>query len=135
MHGDLGCVTGDDAVICISHSGNTQELVHAMAHVQQRSPRPTVLSIVGAADEAGTPRDSKLAAISDAVLSYPIDREPCPCPAACTHHAEPRRTACRCASNLLAAIGIPGVSDSGGWQARRRSPLAARRRAAWSGRR
>ena len=40
MHGDLGCVTGDDAVICISHSGNTQELVHAMAHVQQRSPRP-----------------------------------------------------------------------------------------------
>ena len=84
MHGDLGCVTGDDAVICISHSGNTQELVHAMAHVQQRSPRPTVLSIVGAADEAGTPRDSKLAAISDAVLSYPIDREPCLCPAACT---------------------------------------------------
>ena len=28
---------------------------------------------VGAQDEAGTPRDSKLAAMSSAVLSYPVD--------------------------------------------------------------
>ena len=46
MHGDLGCVTAADVVVCISHSGNTQELVHAMGHIQTRDPQPTILSIV-----------------------------------------------------------------------------------------
>jgi D-arabinose 5-phosphate isomerase GutQ len=73
VHGDLGCVTPEDVVICISHSGNTQELVHAMSHIQARNPTPTILTIQGAADEAGTPRDSKLALCSKAVLSYPVD--------------------------------------------------------------
>ena len=73
VHGDLGCVTPEDVVICISHSGNTQELVHAMSHIQARDPTPTILTIQGAADESGTQKDTKLAACSKAVLSYPVD--------------------------------------------------------------
>jgi DNA-binding MurR/RpiR family transcriptional regulator len=46
VHGDLGCVTPADVVVCISHSGNTQELVHAMSYIQARNPPPTILSIV-----------------------------------------------------------------------------------------
>ena len=72
VHGDLGCALTGDVVVCLSHSGGTSELVHAMGHIQQRDPAPKILSIIGAADEAGTPRDSKLGALSDATLSYPI---------------------------------------------------------------
>ena len=39
-------MTAADVVVCISHSGNTQELVHAMGHIQTRDPQPTILSIV-----------------------------------------------------------------------------------------
>ena len=72
VHGDLGCVLADDVVVCLSHSGNTQELAHAMGHVVLRSPAPKIVSIVGAADELGSPRDSKLAGLSHAILSYPV---------------------------------------------------------------
>ena len=79
VHGDLGCATADDVVVCVSHSGGTAELVHAMGHLQRRKHAPSILSIVGAADGAGTPRSSTLEVLSDATLSYPVsvaDPEP-----------------------------------------------------------
>jgi|EP01047_Picozoa_sp_COSAG01_P038304 arabinose-5-phosphate isomerase len=72
VHGDLGCATGADVVVCLSHSGNTAELVHAMGHIGRRNPAPPILSIVGAADESGTPRGSQLQELSAATLSYPF---------------------------------------------------------------
>lgn len=42
VHGDLGCCTGADLVVCISHSGNTKELVHALGHITTRDHPPAV---------------------------------------------------------------------------------------------
>jgi arabinose-5-phosphate isomerase len=69
IHGDLGRVRGDDVLILISNSGETEELIRLMP----------------AFDRIGIPRiaftgnmDSTLARHSDLVLDISVDKEACP---------------------------------------------------------
>ena len=69
MHGDLGMITDDDAVILISYSGETAEVARMIPHLQQRGI-PTI-AMVGA-------MDSTLARTADVALDVSVDREVCP---------------------------------------------------------
>jgi len=61
MHGELGKLHGNDIVLCISHSGNTNELLQALDHIKKRDV--TVLSIVGF-------KDCKVSLASDECICY-----------------------------------------------------------------
>lgn len=69
VHGDLGMVRGDDAVICISKSGDTQELRQLMP-MFKRIGVP-VIAMVGNLS-------SPLARMSDIVLDISVKEEACP---------------------------------------------------------
>jgi arabinose-5-phosphate isomerase len=69
VHGDLGMVRQDDVVICISKSGNTEEVIQLLP-MFKRIGVP-VISIVGN-------RNSKLARESDIVLDASVEQEACP---------------------------------------------------------
>jgi len=69
IHGDLGMVTRDDVVICISKSGNTPEIKALVPLL-----RPLCKVLVGM---AGNP-DSFLAQGSDFVLQTHVAEEACP---------------------------------------------------------
>lgn len=69
MHGDLGAVHKDDVVICISKSGNTNELFQIFP-VLKRIGVP-IISIVGN-------RRSRIAERSDVVLDAGVKEEACP---------------------------------------------------------
>ena len=69
LHGDLGQVRGDDVLLLISHSGETEEL----------------LQLLPAFDRIGAPaiaftgnRKSRLAQYARAVLDISVDKEACP---------------------------------------------------------
>ncbi len=66
LHGDLGMITSDDAVLLISYSGETAEVVSLLPHLRQRDV-PTV-AIVGG---PGSP----LARGVDVALAVSIDDE------------------------------------------------------------
>ncbi len=68
LHGDLGVVSEDDMVICISKSGNTTELKHIFPHLRKRCKG--IVSIV-----ADT--NSYLAQYSDYFVFTPIYKEAC----------------------------------------------------------
>ncbi len=68
LHGDLGVVSNDDMVICISKSGNTAELKQIFPHLRKKSKG--IVSIV--AD-----MNSYLAQYSDYVVYTPIYKEAC----------------------------------------------------------
>lgn len=69
QHGDLGMITHHDAVLLLSHSGETAEVCNLL---------PT-LRLLGAKLLAMTGnRDSSLARHADIVLHIPVDREACP---------------------------------------------------------
>jgi len=61
MHGELGKLHGNDIVLCISHSGNTNELLQALDHIKKKDV--TVLSIVGF-------KDCKVSLASDECICY-----------------------------------------------------------------
>lgn len=69
LHGGLGVVAGDDVVIALSNSGETDELLAILPSIRARGCR--VISIVGNTD-------STLAAQSDALLDASVDKEACP---------------------------------------------------------
>lgn len=69
IHGDLGMIQQDDVVICISKSGNTEELKVLIPLIRQRSV--PVISLV-------SNTDSYLARQSDYVLNATIGEEACP---------------------------------------------------------
>jgi arabinose-5-phosphate isomerase len=69
LHGDLGLVGRDDAVIALSHKGETRELLDALPHLKRRARLVIALT--------GEP-DSTLAANSDLVLDTNVEREACP---------------------------------------------------------
>lgn len=69
LHGDLGMITADDAVVLISHSGETAELIQLLPHLQARRV-PTVALV-------GSPR-SRLAHAVDIALDVSVEREVCP---------------------------------------------------------
>lgn len=68
-HGDLGMVTKDDVVLCLSNSGETRELTDLVTYAR-RFGIP-LLAIVGRAD-------STLAEASDVALVLPAVPEACP---------------------------------------------------------
>ena len=69
LHGDLGVLGDGDAVILLSYSGATRELVDLLPHLR-RQP----LKLIGITGE----RDSLLARNSDIVLDVNVRREACP---------------------------------------------------------
>ena len=69
IHGDLGMIQQDDVVICISKSGNTEELKVLIPLIRQRSV--PVIALV-------SNTDSYLARQSDYVLNATIGEEACP---------------------------------------------------------
>lgn len=68
-HGDLGMITDKDAVVLISYSGETTEVVGLLPHLRARGI-PT-LALVGKLD-------STLASEVDVALDVSVDREVCP---------------------------------------------------------
>ncbi|MGE0791125.1 MAG: SIS domain-containing protein [Sandaracinaceae bacterium] len=69
LHGDLGMVTERDAVVLISYSGETREVVELVPHLKARGV-PT-LALVGK-------MTSTLAREVDIALDVSVDREVCP---------------------------------------------------------
>ena len=69
VHGDLGMVTKDDVVICISKSGNTEELAQLLP-IFKRLNLP-IIAMTGNAE-------SELAERSDVVLDVSVKEEACP---------------------------------------------------------
>jgi arabinose-5-phosphate isomerase len=68
-HGDLGIVSGDDIVICLSKSGTTEELNFILPALRQIGAR--MIAMTGS-------RRSFLAQNADMVLDTGIDQEACP---------------------------------------------------------
>jgi arabinose-5-phosphate isomerase len=69
VHGDLGMVRPEDVVVCISKSGDTEEVVQLLP-MFKRIGVP-IISILGN-------RDSKLGRESDFILDAGVDQEACP---------------------------------------------------------
>lgn len=69
LHGDLGIVRPEDAVLAISYSGNTEELLRLIPSLKSRK-----VSIVGLGGNA----ESKLARASDVWLDGCVTAEACP---------------------------------------------------------
>ena len=69
LHGGLGVVTGDDVVIALSNSGETDEILAILPTIKQRGS--AIISIVGNVN-------STLARQSDVVLDGTVDKEACP---------------------------------------------------------
>ncbi|GAB4462953.1 MAG: KpsF/GutQ family sugar-phosphate isomerase [Armatimonadaceae bacterium] len=69
LHGDLGMVTANDAVIALSYSGETDELLAILPAVKRR-----VSHLIAITGNAG----STLAEAADVVLDVRVPREACP---------------------------------------------------------
>jgi arabinose-5-phosphate isomerase len=69
MHGDLGMLSPNDVVIMISYSGETNEVVSLIPHVQRFD-----IPIIGVAGD----KESKLALSCDIFLDIRIQKEACP---------------------------------------------------------
>lgn len=69
LHGDLGMITADDAVIAISYSGETAEVASLLPHLRQRGI--PVVAIVGNTE-------STLARGADIALDVSVESEICP---------------------------------------------------------
>jgi arabinose-5-phosphate isomerase len=69
LHGDLGMLTDGDAVIMLSYSGETPELLDLLPHIRRFAVRVVALT--------GRP-DSTLAQHSEVVLDTSVAREACP---------------------------------------------------------
>jgi arabinose-5-phosphate isomerase len=69
VHGDLGMMTGTSAVLALSHSGATDEVLNLLPYIRH-SHIPLIVV-------TGNPT-GPLAAKADVVLSYCLDQEACP---------------------------------------------------------
>ncbi len=69
VHGDIGAVLKDDAVIAVSKSGSTEELLRILPVFKRRNC--PIIAITGNPD-------SPLARQSDAVLDVAVEEEACP---------------------------------------------------------
>lgn len=69
LHGDLGVVAPEDAVLLLSNSGETQELLEILPHLRRRGTAR--IALVGRIE-------SSLARGCDVVLDGSVDREVCP---------------------------------------------------------
>ncbi|MDX1696066.1 MAG: KpsF/GutQ family sugar-phosphate isomerase [Ketobacteraceae bacterium] len=68
-HGDLGMITGDDAVIAISNSGNTEEVITILPLIKRKGAKLVSMT--------GNP-NSELARQADANLNVAVSQEACP---------------------------------------------------------
>ncbi|MFM8453974.1 MAG: SIS domain-containing protein [Gammaproteobacteria bacterium] len=68
LHGDLGMITKQDVALCLSNSGETEEILQVL-HRIKRLGIPTI---------AFTKPQSNLAQYSDAVLNTSVEKEACP---------------------------------------------------------
>jgi len=69
QHGDLGMITGHDAVLMLSHSGETAEVCGLIPELKRRGARIIAMT--------GNPA-STLAEHADIVLHIPVTQEACP---------------------------------------------------------
>ena len=69
MHGDLGLLQAEDAVLALSYSGESDELVNLLPILKRTGVR--IVALTGALD-------STLAKHSDVVLDASVEREACP---------------------------------------------------------
>jgi arabinose-5-phosphate isomerase len=69
QHGDLGMITGHDAVLALSHSGETAEVCGLLPEIRRRGAK--IISITGQ-------QQSTLARHADIVLHIPVTQEACP---------------------------------------------------------
>jgi arabinose-5-phosphate isomerase len=69
LHGDLGVLADGDAVIALSYSGETTELLDLLPHIKRFDVR--LISLTGRLD-------STLARHSEVVLDTSVEREACP---------------------------------------------------------
>jgi arabinose-5-phosphate isomerase len=69
LHGDVGIVGRDDALIAISNSGETPEITSLVATVKKRGP--AIVALTGGAS-------STLARVADFVLNCRVPKEACP---------------------------------------------------------
>lgn len=69
LHGDLGMITGDDVVIAISNSGNTDEVITLVGVVKRLGAE-----VIGFSGYEQSP----LAKLSDLHLNIGVEREACP---------------------------------------------------------
>ena len=75
MHGDLGMIGKDDAVLAISYSGESEELIKILPHIKRFDIPLIAMTAL---------RDSTLGRYGDIFLSIKIDKEACPLDAAPT---------------------------------------------------
>lgn len=69
VHGDLGMVTGDDVVIMLSNSGETEELLKIVPSIRRCGAR--IIALCGAPA-------SHLGREADVLLNVAVEREACP---------------------------------------------------------
>ncbi len=69
LHGDLGIFTSDDLLICLSKSGETEELLDLIPFVRKRN---TGLAVITSQPE------SRLARMADCAVCLPVEKELCP---------------------------------------------------------
>jgi len=69
IHGDLGMVTGQDVVIAISNSGETEEIINILPVLKRLGA--TIIALTGK-------QDSTLAKNSEVFLHIGIEKEACP---------------------------------------------------------
>lgn len=69
LHGDIGFVSAEDVVLVLSKSGNTQELIDLLPHIQRK--KAFVIAVVSALH-------SKLEQMADLTVVLPVEREICP---------------------------------------------------------
>jgi arabinose-5-phosphate isomerase len=69
LHGDIGFVGPEDCLVCLSKSGETQELLALIPHIKKR--RASTIAIV-------SKPGSTLAKLSDLSIHLPVEKEICP---------------------------------------------------------
>lgn len=69
LHGDLGLLSDGDAVLALSYSGETRELLNLLPFIKRYDVR--IIALTGKAD-------SSLASFSEVTLDTSVEREACP---------------------------------------------------------
>jgi arabinose-5-phosphate isomerase len=69
LHGDIGVLTSEDVVILLSKSGETEELLNVLPHIQRRGAKTIAL--------VSNPH-SRLAQLADLKMILPVEKELCP---------------------------------------------------------
>lgn len=79
LHGDIGIITSEDAVVMISKSGETEELLNILPFFKRRGAQ--IFTIVSSSN-------SRLAKWADVSVTLPVEKELCPFDLAPTTSAE-----------------------------------------------